>query len=120
MFAIDYDAAPFDPDGPTQADLSTLPKGLATMAPGRELAALLAGIDVTGLSGYDQMIVLEAEHRQASHYQGRAYRTMAAIADTYQAEAGVPRPLRPSTARPVTARTRPQPARLTHRSSTPA
>ncbi|MBT8194427.1 MAG: HNH endonuclease [Acidimicrobiia bacterium] len=60
----------------------TIPSGLAEMAPGPELAALLATIDVEELSGYDQVEVLKASQRMASHYAAHTYTAMAAISDT--------------------------------------
>ena len=39
------------------------------MAPGPELAAVLAGIDLSAISGFDVIEVLRARYRQLSHAQ---------------------------------------------------
>ena len=52
------------------------------MAPGPELGAVLASIDVDTVSGYDQVVVLKAQQRMVSHHQAQAYAAMAAITAT--------------------------------------
>lgn len=59
----------------------SVPSNLATLAPGPALARVLASIDIDELSGYDRVLVVRAEQRMISHYQARAYASMAAIAD---------------------------------------
>jgi hypothetical protein len=51
------------------------------MAPGPELAGLLATLDLGGLSGFDRVVVMRANQRMASHYQARVYEAMASISD---------------------------------------
>ncbi len=55
---------------------------LDQVAPGPELAAALATINVSSLSGYDQVVVLRAHQRMASHYAAHTYADMAAISAT--------------------------------------
>jgi hypothetical protein len=56
-----------------------IPAGLDGMAPGPELGAVLASIDVNAVSGYDRVVVLKAQQRMVSHHQAQAYAAMAAI-----------------------------------------
>lgn len=44
-----------------------VPENLAEMAPGPELSAVLAGIDLSRLVGYDCVRVVQARYRQLSH-----------------------------------------------------
>jgi Domain of unknown function (DUF222) len=67
---------------PADADVS-IPAGLAEMAPGPFLAAILSTIDVTTLSGYDRVVVLQARQRMASHSEAATYEATSAIADHY-------------------------------------
>ncbi len=60
---------------------TVLPAGLADLAPGPELAAALAGVDVGGLSGHDRVTVMVAHERLVSHYSARVAADMAAIHD---------------------------------------
>lgn len=46
------------------------------------LAAILAGIDVAQLSGYDRIVVLRAHRKMASHYDACAYQDMASVVDS--------------------------------------
>ncbi|WP_432931381.1 DUF222 domain-containing protein [Microbispora sp. CA-135349] len=48
-----------------------IPEGLAAMAPGAELAGLLAGIVVERVSGFDTVEVLKAAYRQSCHDRAR-------------------------------------------------
>jgi hypothetical protein len=64
------------------AGFVAIPAGLDEMAPGPELAAVLASIDVNAVSGYDQVVVLKAQQRMVSHHQAQAYAAMAAITAT--------------------------------------
>ena len=50
-----------------------IPAGLDETAPGPELGAVLASIDVATVSGYDQVVVLKAQQRMVSHHQAQAY-----------------------------------------------
>ena len=59
----------------------TLEETLKTTPPGPELATILSRIDVAELSGYDRVVVLQAQRRMSSHYAARAYQTMASISD---------------------------------------
>jgi hypothetical protein len=54
------------------------------MAPGPELAAVLAGLDVNAVSGYDRIVVLRASQRMVSHFQAQVYDAMAAITDAVE------------------------------------
>ncbi|MDQ3966204.1 MAG: hypothetical protein M3246_07120 [Actinomycetota bacterium] len=54
----------------------SIPEGLAEMAPGPELVGALAGIDVSGLSGWDCGEVLKAQYRQLNHDTARLMVTM--------------------------------------------
>jgi hypothetical protein len=56
-----------------------IPEGLATMAPGPELGALLAGIDIHALTGADVVEVLRARARQLSYEQARLLATMVEV-----------------------------------------
>jgi hypothetical protein len=53
-----------------------VPGGLAEMPPGPELAAVLAGLDLTRLHGADLFEVLAAQDRQVSHEQARLLATI--------------------------------------------
>ena len=64
----------------SDTDVIGIPDGLEYMAPGPELAAVLAGIDVESLSGYDMVVVLRAQQRMLAHTNAQLYRTMTAIA----------------------------------------
>jgi hypothetical protein len=61
-----------------------IPAGLDAMAPGPELAAVLAGIDVATVSGHDRIVVLRASQRMVSHFQAQVYDAMAAITDAVE------------------------------------
>jgi hypothetical protein len=51
------------------------------MEPGPVLAAFLASIDVSKVSGYDRIVVVKAHQRMASHYAAQTYGGMAALVD---------------------------------------
>lgn len=57
-----------------------VPEGLAEMAPGPGLSALLAGLDLAGLNGHDLVEVLAAQWRQVSFEQGRFLAMVAEVA----------------------------------------
>ncbi len=56
-----------------------IPEGLAAVAPGPELAAVLAGIELPRLSGYDCVEVLKARYRQLNHERARLMATMVEV-----------------------------------------
>lgn len=56
-----------------------LPAGLAEMAPGPQLGAALAGLDLSSLTGSDLVEVLQARARQLAHEQARLLAAMAEI-----------------------------------------
>ncbi len=56
-----------------------IPQGLAEMAPGPELAVLLAGINISALTGSDVVEVLRARHRQLSHDQAQLLAAMVEV-----------------------------------------
>jgi hypothetical protein len=57
-----------------------LPDGLAEMAPGPELAVVLADLDRSVLNGHEMVIVLQARARLVSHYQAEMYADMMDVA----------------------------------------
>jgi hypothetical protein len=69
-----------------------IPSGLDAMAPGPIMAAFLASLDVSRLSGYDQIIVLRAHQKMASFYQAATYQDMAAVNTTMLTHDGYPQP----------------------------
>ena len=56
-----------------------IPEGLAEVAPGPELARVLAGIKLSRLSGYDCVEVLKARYRQVNHERARLMATMVEV-----------------------------------------
>jgi hypothetical protein len=60
----------------------SIPGRLDVMAPGPVLGAFLASVDVSALSGYDQIVVLRAHQKMASYHQAAIYQDMAAVNDT--------------------------------------
>jgi hypothetical protein len=59
----------------------TLEEDLKTTPPGPRLATILSRIDVSRLSGYDRVVVLQAHRKMASHHAACAYQAMASISD---------------------------------------
>jgi hypothetical protein len=57
-----------------------IPADLGQMAPGPQLAAVLANIDRSRLNGYDLVVLLQAQHRQIAYDQAQLLSTMAEIA----------------------------------------
>src|SRR5918992_2359348 len=57
-----------------------IPAGLAELPPGPELAAVLAGIDLSRLGGLDCVTVMQAQHRQAAHEQAKLMAAMVEVA----------------------------------------
>ncbi len=56
-----------------------IPEGLADSAPGPELARVLAGLELSRLSGFDCVEVLKAQYRQANHERARVMAAMAQV-----------------------------------------
>jgi hypothetical protein len=56
-----------------------LPEELELMAPGPQLAAVLASVDRKALSGKDRVRLLQARSRLASHVQGEMYADLHAV-----------------------------------------
>ncbi len=55
------------------------PEDLAEIAPGPELARVLAGLELSRLSGFDCVQVLKAQYRQANHERARVMAAMAEV-----------------------------------------
>ena len=62
-------------------DGESVPVGLAEMAPGPVLAAVLASIDPSRLSGFDRVVVLQARARQLAYDQAEFYASMVGVAE---------------------------------------
>ncbi len=60
---------------------TVFPVGLLDREPGPELAAFLSVVDPPELSGYDQVLVLQAHQKMASHYEARIYENIAELAE---------------------------------------
>jgi hypothetical protein len=60
------------------SEYDSIPWDLDDMPPGPFLAGFLSLVDVSNLSGYDQIVVLRAHQRMASFYQAATYQDMAA------------------------------------------
>jgi len=56
-----------------------IPVGLAEVPPGPELAGVLAGIELSRLSGYDCVEVLKAQYRQVNHERARLMAAMVEV-----------------------------------------
>jgi hypothetical protein len=56
-----------------------IPDDLADIPPGPELARILAGFELSRLSGFDCVAVLKAQYRQANHEQARVMAAMAEV-----------------------------------------
>jgi hypothetical protein len=56
-----------------------IPVGLAEVPPGPELAGVLAGIELSRLSGYDGVEVLKAQYRQVNHERARLMAAMVEV-----------------------------------------
>jgi hypothetical protein len=63
-----------------------IPKGLADMAPGPKLGAILSSIDRNRISGHDRVVLTRAWNRQVAHDQAELYASMVAVADAEQEE----------------------------------
>lgn len=73
-------------DLPPETGFTAIPPGLAGIRPGPVLAAFLASIDVSRLSGHDRVTVLTARQRLVSHVQAGLYSDMSGIADFFSLE----------------------------------
>jgi hypothetical protein len=60
---------------------SEFPAGLLDREPGPELAAFLSVADPAELSGHDQVLVLQAHQKMASHYAAKLYENIAELAE---------------------------------------
>jgi len=69
-----------------------IPQDLDDMPPGPFLAGYLSLIDVSTLSGHDQIVVLRAHQKMASYYQAATYQDMAAVNTTMLNHDGYPHP----------------------------
>jgi Domain of unknown function (DUF222) len=56
--------------------VARFPDGLAEMAPGRRLAAILSTLDPARLNGWQLVVLLEAQNRQLAHDQARLLSTV--------------------------------------------
>ena len=56
-----------------------VPHDLAGIAPGPELARVLAGVELSGLSGYDCVEILKAQYRQSNHERARVLAAMVEV-----------------------------------------
>ncbi|MGH3975508.1 MAG: DUF222 domain-containing protein, partial [Pseudonocardiaceae bacterium] len=56
-----------------------IPEDLAEIPPGPELARVLAGLELSRLSGFDCVEVLKAQYRQANHERARVMAAMAQV-----------------------------------------
>jgi hypothetical protein len=59
----------------------TLKGQLEGLAPGPELGTALSRIDISTLSGYDRVVVLQAHRKMASHHAAQAYGAMVGISE---------------------------------------
>jgi hypothetical protein len=59
--------------------VAAVPEGLADVPPGPELAAALAEIDLTTVPNDRMIEVVQAEHRQLAHHQGRLFAALAEV-----------------------------------------
>ena len=99
-FGLTAEDLPFGVDVPEGMPMSAavvceydqIPSDLDDMPPGPFLAGYLSLIDVSRLSGYDQIIVLRAHQRMASFYQAATYQDMAAVNTTMLTHDGYPQP----------------------------
>ncbi len=90
-FGLTAEDLPFGVDPPVgmpasaqvaEPEYDGIPARLDDMAPGPVMGAFLSSVDVTKLSGYDQIVVLRAHQRMASYYQAATYQDMAAVNTT--------------------------------------
>ncbi|MGH3549953.1 MAG: DUF222 domain-containing protein [Pseudonocardiaceae bacterium] len=65
-----------------------IPQDLASIPPGPELARVLAGIELSWLSGFDCVAVLKAQYRQANHERARVMAAMVEVGMSGMGPAG--------------------------------
>jgi hypothetical protein len=75
-----------------KAVFEAVPARLDAMAPGPVMGAFLASVDVSKLSGFDQIVVLRAHQKMASFYQAATYQDMAAVNTTMSTFDGYAQP----------------------------
>lgn len=63
-----------------------LPAGLVDLPPGPQLAAVLAGIDPDAVTGFESVLLLRAQARQANHEQARLLACLALVTHCPDAE----------------------------------
>ncbi len=68
---------------------SLLPDGLDEIPPGPELGAVLAGIDLDGLPGFDLVVVMAAQARMVSFHQAELLATVARVGDASSEASGL-------------------------------
>jgi hypothetical protein len=75
-----------------EPECETIPFRLDDMAPGPILGVFLSSVDVSKLSGHDQIVVLRTHQRMASYYQAATYQDMAAVNESMATFDGYPQP----------------------------
>ena len=75
-----------------EPECETIPIRLDDMAPGPILGVFLSAVDVSKLSGHDQIVVLRTHQRMASYYQAATYQDMAAVNESMATFDGYPQP----------------------------
>ncbi len=58
-----------------------IPRGLAEMPPGPQLAAVLTSIDRNRISGYERVVLMKARSRQIAHDQAEFYADIQSVAE---------------------------------------
>jgi len=99
-FGLTAEDLPFGVEPPTGMPPSAaierrydgIPARLDEMSPGPVMGAFLASLDVSRLSGHDQVVVLRAHQKMASYYQAAMYQDMAAVHTTMATFDGCPQP----------------------------
>ena len=66
------------------AEYDVIPPELDKMEPGPMLGVILLAVEVRKLSGHDQIVVMRAHQRMASHFQARVYDDMTAVVDSME------------------------------------
>ena len=62
-----------------EAESAGLPAGFDSWLPSPFLAAVVSALSPRELSGFDQIVLLQAEQRLVAHFQALAYETMASV-----------------------------------------
>ena len=81
IIQLTQQAAPVVPRDPKREA-----RELDAVPPGVPLAIMVDQLNVDAVTGHEQVAVLRAHQRQASHHQAQVYRAMAAIAATMETE----------------------------------